>query len=473
MPAVNGQNFIVNGRKGLRTYTPCPVGSPSSCSGKWKDLPSMTTERWVIIIGGQTKNIDFDHLKGTDDNPTYEYYPAKSGTWPKTLDILQWAFPHNLFPQSFLMPSGRLFLLVSNRSVIIDPKTEAVTPLPDMPQTDHAPWIYPHTPAMFVLPMTIANKFAFELMICGGNYQSSRNASAACMKINPDDSSPSWIVLENMPNPRLMPDAVLMPDGTVLMVNGLLNGQAGGNQGQVEYAQGPVYATDLFDPAAPSGKRWSTVGQAKEKRLYHSGALLVPSGHVVTTGSEMNNYDDMYPTVKPQCFENPTDPNTSPLAGAGCTDPFNYNIERFTPDYLLKDAQPVIKSAPASATLGSLIQITVKDANSITRVTMVRTSSLTHSTNTDQRFIELVISANTADSLYVKLPTNANQAVPGNWMVFVLTGSGVPSKAAFLSLQVGSPTTATIPATATTKSDGSAVDVTFFALALAALTNLL
>jgi hypothetical protein len=96
----------------------------------------------VIIIGGQTKNIDFDNLKGTDNNPTYEYYPPKAGAWPKTLDILVWAFPHNLYPQTFVMPSGKLFMLVSNRSIILDPKTEAVTQLPDMPMMDHAPWIY-------------------------------------------------------------------------------------------------------------------------------------------------------------------------------------------------------------------------------------------------------------------------------------------------------------------------------------------
>ena len=50
MPAINGKNNIYNGRKGLRTYTPCPPGAPASCSGSWKDLPSMTTERWYPSV---------------------------------------------------------------------------------------------------------------------------------------------------------------------------------------------------------------------------------------------------------------------------------------------------------------------------------------------------------------------------------------------------------------------------------------
>lgn len=227
---------IVNGRKGLRTFTPCAPGSDSSCLGIWDIKPEMSTERWyptvvtlpdnsAIIIGGQTKNIDFENLQPTDDNPTYEYYPAKSGSWPKRLDILAWAFPHNLYPQSFVLPSGRIFMLVSNRSIILDPKDESVVNLPDLVADDHAPWIYPHTPTMFILPMTIANNFKFELMICGGNKQSSPDASASCFKINPDESNPNWTKMPNMPNARLMPDAVILPDGKILLVNGMSAGQ--------------------------------------------------------------------------------------------------------------------------------------------------------------------------------------------------------------------------------------------------------
>ena len=87
-----------------------------------------------------------------------------------------------------------------------------------------------------------------------------------------------------MPNARLMPDSVLLPDGKILYVNGLGWGQAGGNAGQVQYAQNPVYATDLYDP---SSGQWTTLAPATNKRLYHSGALLLSSGHVMTQGSDM------------------------------------------------------------------------------------------------------------------------------------------------------------------------------------------
>lgn len=215
----------------------------------------------------------------------------------------------------------------------------------------------------------------------------------------------------------------------------------GGNQGQVQYAQGPIYQTDLFKPNAPSGSKWSTIGQATNKRLYHSGALLLESGHVVTVGSEFDNYDDFYNPQKSECFEDVKAPHTGPKLGPGCTDPFNYNIERFTPPYLMKGPGPVITKAPSTVTYGSLIEISVKSTAGIARATLIRYSSLTHSTNTDQRFIELIIKGSKAaeNKLYISFPENSALAPPGNWMLFLLNENGVPSTASSIMLKIGKP----------------------------------
>lgn len=216
-------------------------------------------------------------------------------------------------------------------------------------------------------------------------------------------------------------------------------GQAGGNQGQVEYASGPVFPADLYDPA--SGK-WSTLASATNIRSYHSEAILLETGHVITTGSEMSNYPDYWPKINTACFDEYL---TSPVAG--CTDPFNYNIERFTPPYLQQGAGPVIQNAPMNATHGSLIQLDIAGsaAASVARVTFIRTSTVTHSTNTDQRMVELVISSHTAGSLFVTLPSNPAMAVIGNWFVFALDANGTPSVAKTINLQIGASTTVIIP----------------------------
>jgi hypothetical protein len=208
---------VVNGRRGLRIFKPC---QGQKCIGEWTILPDMTSDRWYptvltlhegsqLIIGGSTKNLDFEDLRPTDNNPTYEYYPSRGA--PKRLDILDWAYPHNLYPPAFQLPSGGVFMVVSNRSIILDTNTDTVKNIDDMPAMDHSPWIYPHTPTMVVMPMTIANNFTFELMMCGGSKLSTKEASDMCITIRPDDPNPQWKIKQNMPNPRLMPDSVLMP----------------------------------------------------------------------------------------------------------------------------------------------------------------------------------------------------------------------------------------------------------------------
>jgi hypothetical protein len=234
----------------------------------------------------------------------------------------------------------------------------------------------------------------------------------------------------------------------------MASGQAGGNQGQVMYAQGPVFDTDIYDPATNT---WTSAAKATNMRLYHSNALLLETGHVITTGSEMDNYNDYWPSA-----QNPNpNPNCYPRGNSICTDPFNYNIERYTPDYLGKGAGPSITNCPNIVTHGSLIQITVDSTTNVDRVTFIRYSSVTHSTNTDQRFIELVISAKTDTALFVKIPASTGMAPVGNWFLFVLNKDGVPSTAATVKLSLGSPTTATIPPGATTvKNEAASIEKT-------------
>jgi hypothetical protein len=226
-----------------------------------------------------------------------------------------------------------------------------------------------------------------------------------------------------------------------LFVNGLRQGLAGGNQGQVQYASDPVFGSDLYDPTKPEGSRWSTLAPATQMRLYHSGALLMESGHVVTTGSEMNNYNDYWPVEnrKSGCF---------PLSDTICTDPFNYVIEKFTPPYLTKPKRPEIILAPSSGTHDSLISFQVTNHTQVKRVTFIRVASTTHSTNTDQRFIELVIVGKSNNKVYVRLPKTATMAPPGRWYLFALDDENTPSVAKTMLLSVGPKTEEQVPSDA-------------------------
>src|SRR5262245_16735208 len=102
-------------------------------------------------------------------------------------------------------------------------------------------------------------------------------------------------------------------------------------------------------------------------RLYHSSTVLLPDGRVLSAGSGR------------------------PKATNGGVD--QYNCEIFSPPYLFKGARPTITSSPVVANNGVAFTINTPDAASITRVTMVRLSSTTHSFNQDQRFNTLSFTA--------------------------------------------------------------------------------
>jgi hypothetical protein len=213
----------IDGHFGRRVYNPC---TKSSCSaGEFFEDVDMTTGRWYptvvtmydgrqIIAGGVTGNLDMNKPEG--NNPTYEYYPSKEGAWPKPLDILQWCFPHCLYPLMLQMPSGNIMLMASNKTIVIDPRTEGIKfTIPDLIAPDQMPWQYPFTPTFTVLPMTIKNKHRYVVKVCGGSRASvastTKEASKQCWEIAPEEPNPRWKRGQDMPHARVMPDSVLLP----------------------------------------------------------------------------------------------------------------------------------------------------------------------------------------------------------------------------------------------------------------------
>lgn len=113
------------------------------------------------------------------------------------------------------------------------------------------------------------------------------------MVLTEDGIAAGWQV-EQMPQARTMPDAVILPTGKILIVNGAATGISGyGNvvdQVGASNADNPVFTPVLYDPAAPVGARFSSAGLPTSDipRLYHSVATVVPSGSVMIAGSNPN-----------------------------------------------------------------------------------------------------------------------------------------------------------------------------------------
>lgn len=231
-----------------------------------------------------------------------------------------------------------------------------------------------------------------------------------------------------------------LPDGTYLSVNGVAYGQAGGlYAGDARLARDPVYHADVFDPKAPAGQQWRTLARANVSRLYHSTAILLETGEVLTAGTEFQNYVDMVEPQAAACF---------PVVPVICTNPFEYRLEVFTPPYLQTGKpRPVISDAPKILTYKSSFMVTLGSSDTISKVSFVRYGSSTHNLNTDQRLVELEILGQKGNLLYLKAPPSGSIAPPGNWMLFVFR-DGVPSIAKTIKLSIGEEVSVRIPSDA-------------------------
>jgi hypothetical protein len=83
-------------------------------------------------------------------------------------------------------------------------------------------------------------------------------------------------------------------------------------------------------------------------------------------------------------------------------------------------------------TYGSTQRITTDSA--ITRASLIRPAAVTHSSDPNQRFVELPLTVKSNNTIDLNVTSNPNMAPPGWYMLFVHNASGVPSVAKWVKL---------------------------------------
>ncbi|CAG8479395.1 4059_t:CDS:2, partial [Cetraspora pellucida] len=307
----------------LRTITPCDDGS---C--QWKEDPKgMSTNRWyptatslsdgsVFILGGSNRSIAVN--EATFNNPTYEFFPKpKKNPGPRHLQFLVDTLPFNLYPMVHLMPGPNgqthLFIMANQDSIIFDWSTGNV--VKKLPKIPGGPRNYPLTGTSVMLPLRPDNNYKPQVLVCGGNSKNDPKNEAlnSCGRIDLSLDKPQWEMDNFGGFGRVMPDAVLLADGTVLFLNGASTGVAGYNKDDKHLkADNPVLTAVLYDDTKPVGKRFKTLDSSTIPRLYHSVALLLPTAKVFVTGSS---------------------PQDSILT-KGVKFPTEFRVEEFSPPYL-------------------------------------------------------------------------------------------------------------------------------------------
>ena len=210
---------------------------------------------------------------------------------------------------------------------------------------------------------------------------------------------------------RRQHNLTLLADGSVLATGGNSTGAS------LIDMNGGVYNAERWDPATG---QWTTLAAQAVTRQYHSTALLLPDGRVLSSGGGI----------------------------CGTCDQVGYlakNAEVFTPPYLFKKdgsgelaPRPEVTTAPGTVSHGTSFQITTPNAASIQKVGLMRLGSQTHSVEMEQRYVPLNFTAG-AGTLTAAVPANVNTAVPGVYMLFIVDSAGVPSMARMVSVDSAAP----------------------------------
>jgi hypothetical protein len=367
----DGRLFVVGGHITNNHGLPnSNIFDPVSTS--WQVGPPMAQGRWyptaTILPNG-----DVLVLAGTDEAGAIAAVPEVwNGIAWRRLTSASLSLPD--YPRTFVAPDGRVFYagqLTQSRWLDVD-GTGTWSNGPSLNSGTR-----PYGSAVMYAPG--------KILYVGGGTPPTNTAEI----IDLNSSNPKWSYTGSMAYARWNLNATLLPTGSVLVTGGTSDSDRSNPAGAVNVAE-------LWNPG--SGQWAQLATSAPLLRGYHSTALLLPDGRVLHAGG-----------------------------GDGGNTPDNRNYEVYSPPYLFKGDRPVISDAtPDAVGYGQTITVNTPDASTITKVTLIRMGSVTHSFDQAQRLLPLNFSVSSG-RLSVTLPGRRTVAPPGPYLLFIVNGDGVPS----------------------------------------------
>lgn len=341
--------------------------------------PNMQRARWysssTTLINGET------YIQGGSGGGDRPEIRGTDGSF-RLMSAIDTNGLSALYPRNFVVPDGRVFGYdPSNGQMywVNAAGTGSITLLSKFNTAYSGGW-YSST-AMYR---------PGRILQIGGN-------SNGAYTIDVTGSNPVVTQTQTMSSTRAWVNATVLADGKVVATSGsAVPGEATGFNNIAE----------IWNPATG---QWLQGAVAQKMRLYHSNALLLPDGSVLVSGGGATA-----PTLD-------SDPNKT-----------NLNAEIYYPPYLFtssgtRAARPAVSNAPSWIDVGKTFALdVVANAASVSRITLVKTGSTTHSFNMDQRFLDLTFSAS-GSHVAVQAPTRAGEAPPGYYLLFVFNEAGVPS----------------------------------------------
>ncbi|MDX2004625.1 MAG: galactose oxidase-like domain-containing protein [Meiothermus sp.] len=301
----------------------------------------------------------------------------------------------------------------------------------------------------------------------GGYGQTEDNHIPILITLNASSASISTGSGNNTMNfRRTHHNSTVLADGRVFINGGQQNGGEGApraapaanlswpntvNEDTIWNLDLAVRTSEIWNPATQT---FGLAALANQERMYHSVAMLLPDGTVLTAGGGGCGTCDNLPAAVfgPSLSGQPSSVRMSRIN--------KRNSEIYYPPYLFKadgslQERPVILETSIAEsggfpTVGYNAFFTLSFAHpeagrSIGKVSLVALGAPTHAFNQNQRYLEPTVTSRNGNTLTISTTftgsnfggatASQNAAPPGFYMLFILDDQGVPSEAKIIRIQ--------------------------------------
>ncbi|MFD7966508.1 galactose oxidase-like domain-containing protein [Streptomyces zaomyceticus] len=313
------------------------------------------------------------------------------------------------YPSLFLTQGGKLLYTGSNAGYgpaekgreagLWDLEKNSFTKLGGLTDPDQL-----ETSASLILPPAQNQKV---MVLGGGGVGESPRSTARTSIVDLSKDSPVFTDGPALPQGTRYLSSVLLPDDTVFTTGG--SEQYRGRGGS------DILKAQFYDPRSNA---FTEAAEPTVGRNYHSEALLLPDGRVATFGS-----DPLF------------DDKDNTRLGT-----FEQRVEVFTPPYLHRAGadRPVLGEGPRELDQNGRATFKTKDAGRIATARLMRPSAVTHTTDVEQRSVELGLTkGRDGMTLTVDVPRDRTLVPPGWYMLFVTDADGIPSEAKWIQVEPG------------------------------------
>lgn len=366
------------------------AAGPDIWRKRWYPTVTVLSDGDMLVQGGRRESLPRGGVSTPEVvSPNFDGVSATARLLHGATDIfpVEHAEKRWFYPRAWVAPSGRVYTITGPADYWLDPAGQGTI------YAKRLIWQYNSKGRTSTAAMYGRGK----ILQVGGGLPLTKPATkdGLLIDINADGAATLTALPDLLHRARHWADATILPDGRVLI--------NGGSENDRSLAGVVAYRPEIYDPA----RMTSTLMGAPEavSRLYHSASTLLRDGTVLSGGGGSPG------------------PET------------NLSAQVYAPPYLFNagggmQARPRINSVARVLPYDSNIDVQVDNGGSggIVRMTMIKHGTITHSFNSEQRFIEVPWTRQ-GSVITIRTPATPALATPGYYMLHAIGANGAPSKA--------------------------------------------